>query len=128
MTVESLIAIRDRMRPMMDVAVDRYQGRVPRGYPNLVDTPQLGVVGIEIDASHALYVTSNGDDLYAEIYRRSSRTDNRSSAGREKFSGMPFNDRRPLDPNASDQDLRNLLADLMSYFNAQPNLIHITDD
>lgn len=128
MSVESLSVIRDRLLPMMDVAADRYRGRVPRGYPHLIDTPEQGVIGLEIDASHALFVTSDGADLFAEIYRTSPRTDNRSGAGREKFGGAPFNDRRSLGPDVSDQELRNLLADLMSYFNSQPNLIHITDD
>ncbi|MBA3379809.1 MAG: hypothetical protein H0T93_13080 [Chloroflexia bacterium] len=128
MSVDSLSIIRDRLLPMMEVTADRYRGRVPRGYPHMIDTPQQGVVGLEIDASHALYVTSDGADLFAEIYRRAPRTDNRSGAGREKFSGLPFNDRRPIGADVSDQDLRNLLADLMSYFNSQPNLIHITDD
>ncbi len=128
MSVDSLRAVRDRLLPMLEVTVDRYRTRVPRGYPHLIDTPEQGVVGMEIDASHALFVTSDGDDLFAEIYRRSPRIDNRSGAGREKFGGTPFNDRRPLDRNVTDQELRNLLADLMSYFNSQPNLIHITDD
>lgn len=128
MSVDSLGLVRDRLLPMMEVTADRYRGRVPRGYPHVIDTPQQGVVGLEIDASHALYVTSDGDGLFAEIYRRAPRTDNRSGAGREKFSGLPFNDRRSIGSDISDQDLRNLLADLMSYFNSQPNLLYITDD
>ncbi len=128
MTVDSLTLLRDRLLPMMEVTADRYRGRVPRGYPHLIDTPEQGVLGLEIDSNHALFVTSDGVDLFAEVYRRSSRTDNRSGAGREKFSGLPFNDRRPITTGATDQELRDLLADLMSYFNAQPNLIHITDD
>ncbi len=128
MSVDSLSAIRDRLLPMMEVTLDQYRGRVPRGYPHTIDTPQQGVVGLEIDPSHALYLTSDGVDMFAEIYRRAPRTDNRSGAGREKFSGLPFNDRRPIRADVTDQDLRNLLADLMSYFNSQPNLIHITDD
>jgi len=127
-TVDSLSGIRDRLRPMMEVAADRYRGRVPHGYPHLVDTPEQGLVGLEIDPSHALYVTGDGEELYAEIYRRSPRTDNRSGGGRQKFGGMPLSDRRALGPDVTDQDLRNLLAELMSYYNFQPNLLYFTDD
>lgn len=128
MSVESLRSIRDRILPMLEVAADQYRDRVPRGYPHLIDTPAQGVIGLEIDSSHALFVTSDGDDLFAEIYRRAPRTDNRAGAGRQKPAGVPFNDRRPLDANVTDQDLRNLIADLMSYFNQQPGLLFITDD
>lgn len=128
MSVDSLSNIRDRLVPMMEVTADRYRGRVPYGYPHLIDAPGQGMVGLEIDPSHALYMTTDGDQVYAELYRRSPRSDNRSGAGREKFGGLPFNDRRPIADDVSDQDLRNLLADLMSYFNTQPNLLYITDD
>nr|MBA3378042.1 hypothetical protein [Chloroflexia bacterium] len=73
MSVDSLSLVRDRLLPMMEVTADRYRGRVPRGYPHVINTAQQGVVGLEIDASHALYVTSDGEDLFAEIYRRAPR-------------------------------------------------------
>lgn len=128
MSVDSLSAIRDRMLPMLEVAADQYRGRAPRGFPNVVDAPEQGLFGLEIDPSHALYVTTDGEELFAEVYRRSPRTDNRAGAGRQKPAGVPFNDRRPLPPDITDQDLRNILADLMSYFNNLPNLLYITDD
>ncbi len=128
MSVDSLSTIRDRMLPMLEVAADQYRTRVPRGYPHVINTPDQGVIGLEIDPSHALFVTSDGEGLFAEIYRRSPRTDSRAGAGRQKPAGVPFNDRRVLSADITDQDLRNLIADLMSYFNSQPNLIHITDD
>ncbi|MGC4192569.1 MAG: hypothetical protein QM589_15615 [Thermomicrobiales bacterium] len=128
MSAERLSEIRDRMVPMLQVAVEQYQRRVPAGYPHLVDAVENGTFGIEIDPSHALFVTSNGSDLFAEIYRRNPRTDNRSSASRQKPAGVPFSDRRPLPANVDDQALRNLVAELMSYFNQQPGMIHITDD
>ena len=116
------------MVPMLQVAADQYRRRVPAGYPHLIDAVANGSFGIEIDPSHALYVTSDGTDLFAEMYRRNPRIDNRSSAGRQKPSGVPFSDRRPLPADVDDQTLRNLIAELMSYFNLQPGLIHITDD
>ena len=128
MSVDSLSIIRDRMLPMLEVAAEQYKSRVPRGYPHVVDTLEQGVIGLEIDPSYALYLTSDGEDLFAEIYRRSPRTDTRSGAGYQKNAGQPLTDRRPLDPNATDLELRNLLSDLMSYFNMHPGLIHITDD
>ena len=127
-SVQSLIGIRDRMVPMFAVAAEHYRHRVPAGYPNVIDQPDRGTIGLEIDPNYALFITTDGVDLFAEIYRRSPRTDNRAGAAFQKNSGLPFNDRRPLAPNASDQTLRNLIAELMSYFNVQPNLIHITDD
>ena len=127
-TTSVLVDIRSRIVPMMEVAATQYRHRVPAGYPNVVDQPDRGVVGLEIDPDFALYITAEGDEVYAEVYRRAPRTDNRAGGGRQKFAGTPFNDRRLLDPQISDQGLRNLIAELMSYFNFQPGLIHITDD
>lgn len=127
MAAETLHSIRDRLVPMLEVTRQQYRQRVPMGYPLVVDDVERGIVGIEIDPSHALYVTTEDDALYAEIYRRSPRTDNRASAGRQKSSGVPFSDRRPL-VDAGDQALRNLVAELMSYFNQQPGLLYITDE
>lgn len=128
MTMETLSGIRDRMLPMLQIAADRYRSRVPEGYPNVIDQVDRGMIGLEIEPDYALYVTSDGKDVVAEIYRRNPRTDNRAGAGREKFGGAPFNDTRPLAADISDQELRNLIAELMSYYNFQPGLIHITDD
>ncbi len=127
MSVAMLTGIRDRVMPMFQIAAEQYRARVPAGYPVVVDTPEQGVVGLEIDPSYAVYVTSDGQELFAEVYRRSPRTDQRSSAGRQKESGVPFHDRRPLDPNVSDQTLRNLIAELMTHHNFQPGIIHISD-
>lgn len=128
MSMETLSNIRDRMLPMLQIAADQYRNRVPAGYPNVIDQVDRGVFGLEIDSSYSLFITSEGTDVFAEIYRRNARTDNRASASRQKYSGMPFNDQRPLAADASDQTLRNLIAELMSHFNEQPGLIHITDD
>ncbi len=127
MTVQALTTVRERFLPMLRFAAEEYRLRAPAGYPVVVDTPEAGTIGIELDPSYALYVVSDGADLYADYYFRSARTDVRSSASREKFGGLPFPDRRPLDPSASDQQLRNLLAELMSIWNSQPGLIHISD-
>ncbi len=126
--METLSSLRDRMLPMLQIAADQYRNRVPANYPNVIDQVDRGVIGLEIDSSYSLFITSDGTDVFAEIYRRNARTDNRASASRQKYSGMPFTDQRPLAADASDQTLRNLIAELMSHFNEQPGLIHITDD
>lgn len=127
MSVAGLEGIRERMVPMLRVAAAEYRHRTPNGYPVVLDDRETRTVGIEIDPSFALYVLEEDGALYADLYYRSARTDNRSSASREKYSGMPVNDRRPLPSDVSDLHLRNLLAELMSHWNQQPGIIHITD-
>ena len=112
---------------MLEVVVRQYGPRTPAGYPVLIDEPQRGTVGLLLDPSHSLHFFTDGSTLFSELTARSSRTDARSSAGREKYAGMPFNDRREIAANVSDQQLRNLIAELLSRWNMQPNLIHITD-
>ena len=119
--------VRARMLPMLRFAAEQYRHRTPDGYPVVVDDAERGVLGIEIDPTFSLYVTTEGGELYADLYYRSFRNDARSSASREKFGGMPFHDRRPLTPAVTDQALRNLIAELGSRWNFQPGIIHITD-
>jgi hypothetical protein len=127
-TVDTLGDIRSRIVPMFEVVATQYQGRVPAGFPHVINDTARGLVGLEIDANYALYISTEDDGIYADIYRRDPRTDNRSGASREKYAGQPFHDHRLLDPNMSDQALRNLIAEVMSYFNSQPGLLYITDD
>ena len=127
MSVDQLTTIRDRFLPMARYVEQEYRFRVPAGYPVLHDDTNRGVTGIEIDPSHSLYLTTDGEALYAELTFRSSRFDARSSAGREKFGGRAVVDRRPLPADITDQALRNLLSELMSRWNSQQTVIHITD-
>jgi len=124
---ELLENIRVRVLPMLRLVAEEYRRRVPNGYPVIVDTPDRGVVGIELDPSYALYFVSDGERVWADLSYRSPRNDARSSASREKFGGAPAGDRRPLDGSVSDQGLRNLIAELLSRWNSQPMIIHITD-
>lgn len=126
-SIEQLTQIRDRFLPMLAFAAEEYRHRTPPGYPVLVDAVDRGMIGLELDASYALYVVADVDGLYADMYRQSPRNDTRSSASRQKHAGLPFHDRRPIDLNISDQALRNLIAELMSHWNFQPGIIHITD-
>jgi hypothetical protein len=124
---ETLEQLRQRLMPMLRLVAAEYAQRVPEDYPIIVDSVANGLVGIEIDPNYALYFTVEGDQLYADIYWRSSRYDARTSASREKFAGSPLYDRRRLPPSISDIDLRNLIAELMSRYNFQQGVIHISD-
>jgi hypothetical protein len=126
-SIEMLEQMRERIMPMLRLVAAEYERRVPEGYPIIVDAVANGVVGIEIDPSYALYITVDGGELYADFYWRSSRYDARSSASREKFAGSPVYDRRPLSPLVTDIELRNMIAELMTRYNYQPGLIHISD-
>lgn len=127
MTSSLLDSIRPRVLPMLHVAAQEYKVRVPSGFPAVVDSPDAGLLGFEIDPSYALYLVADDGRLYADLYYRSARTDARSSAMREKFAGAPVVDRRPLPLDVTETHLRNLIAELMSRYNAQPGLIYITD-
>lgn len=127
MATETLQSIRARIIPMLQYVAAEYRYRVPEGYPTIVDTPERGVIGFELDQSHSLYITDDGAVVRAEMYFRSPRNDTNSSASREKFGGLPVDDRRVIDAGISDQGLRNLIAELLSRWNFQPQIIHITD-
>lgn len=127
MSVQLLASVRERVLPMLRFAANEYAQRMPSGYPVVVDDPDGGTVGIELDPSFALYFVDDGGEVHADFYYRSARSDARSSASRQKHGGLPFSDRRPLAPDISDQGLRNLLAELMSRWNAQPGIIYISD-
>lgn len=126
--MQELQDVRDRILPMMQHAAEQYKGRVAPGYPVIVDEVDRGTVGIELDPNFALYITSDAQGLSAEVYRRLSRTDNRATAGRQKYGGAPLSDRRPLPAGVDDQTLRNLIAELKNYLNSQPGYLYISED
>jgi hypothetical protein len=126
-SIEMLQQVRDRVIPMLRLVADEYRPRVAEGYPIVIDSVQDGLVGLEIDPNYALYFATDGNELFTDVYFRSSRNDVRSSAMREKFSGRPIYDRRPLSPSITDVQLRNLIAELMMRHNYQPGLVHISD-
>lgn len=127
MTGSVFDSVRRRVLPMLHIVAGDYHVRAPVGFPAVVDSPEAGLLGFEIDPSYALYLSVDGERLYADMYYRSPRTDARSSAMREKFAGAPVNDRRPLPLDITETHLRNLIAELMSRYNSQPGLIYITD-
>lgn len=126
--MSNLAEIRGRFIPMLNATIDQYQGRVPAGYPNLIDDVDNGTIGLELDSSYGVYVTQDDTGLYAEVYKRDPRTDTRGYAGYQKYAGQPFSDRRPLESAPTDQELRNLVAELKQAFNTQPGLLYITED
>lgn len=127
MSIEVVQQLRARVLPMFQHVQREYRERVPQGYPNIVDAADRGLVGLELDPSHSIYIVTDGAQAYADLSYRSPRNDARSSASREKFGGAPVGDRRPLSSDISDQALRNLVSELMSRWNFQPMIIHITD-
>ena len=126
--MSSLAEIRNRFIPILNVTAQQYAGRVPAGYPHLVDNVAGGTVGLELDPNFALYVTQDDHGIFAEVYTRESRTDSRSTAGRQKYGGAPFSDRRPIEGDLNEQELRNLVGELKAAFNNQPGLLYITED
>ncbi|HET7057019.1 MAG TPA: hypothetical protein VFI12_11185 [Thermomicrobiales bacterium] len=128
MPVDQLSSIRDRFLPMLAYGQNEYGYRVPAGYPIIHDDVERGVIGFELDPMHSIHVTTDGEQIYADVFYRSQRYDVRSSASREKFAGRGVVDRRWLGPHPTDQQLRNLIAELMSRFNQQQTMIYFTDD
>lgn len=126
--MSSLAEIRNRFIPILNVTVEQYRGRVPTGYPNLIDDVDAGTIGLEIDPSFAVYLTQDDEGVFAEIYKRDPRIDARATAGRQKYAGAPVTDRRPLESTPTDQELRNLVAELKMAYNSQPGLLYITED
>lgn len=128
MSTKKLQEIRDRMLPMLAIAAEEYEGRVPAGYPVVIDDVAHGTVGFELDPSYALHITTDGEQLYADVYKRLPRIDSRAYAARQKYAGMPESDQRPLSPDVTDQELRNLIGELKNAFNLMPGMLYITED
>lgn len=127
MAFERLAELRTRLLPMLEYTATEYDYRTPPGYPLVVDTPEQGVIGLEIDPAYAIYFMADGDRIVVEFYIRNPRSDARTSASRMKHGGAPAVDNRVLDEPITDQTLRNLIAELKTAFNQQPSLIHLSD-
>lgn len=121
------LSFRDRLLPMLTYTAREYAQRTPPGYPNVIDEPDQGIIGIALDPSYSLFFLQDTEGWTADITRRNPRTDARSSASSMRHGGAPANDQRLLPADIDDQGLRNLIAELKSYFNQQPGLIHISD-
>jgi hypothetical protein len=121
-------ALRTRMLPMFQVLAEEYRTRTDPGYPVVVDSVDVGgYFGIILDPMYGLYIMTDGERVFAQISMVGWRTDVRSSANKEKFTSLPFEGERPVSSAMSDGQLRNLISELLSYWNTQPLMIHITD-
>lgn len=121
------IGVRERLLPMLRYVAREYETRTPDGYPEVIDEPAQGTVGLALDPSYSLFFTREVDGWTVQMTRRNPRNDARSSASTMRHGGAPLRDGRVLPDDVSDQTLRNLIAELKSHFNQQPGLIHISD-
>ena len=122
-----LATLRERMLPMLKVIAREYVTRTDPGYPIVLDNLESGYFGIMIDPQYALYIMTDGETVFAQLSMVGWRTDVRSSASKEKFTNLPFEGQRPVSNALSDNQLRNLLAELLAYWNTQPLMIRVTD-
>lgn len=126
--VEELRALRDRMLPMLRVVAREYRTRTVAGYPIVVDNVEdAGYFGIHLDPRYGLDILTDGESVFAQLNVIGWRTDVRSSAQKEKFASLPFEGIRVLSSSMSDALLRNLIAELLSFYNTQPLMINVTD-
>ncbi len=114
---------------MLRYVAREYDVRTPDGYPEVIDEPAQGIVGLALDPSFTLFFTRDveGRGWEVQLTRRNARNDARSSASTMRHGGAPLRDSRFLSDDVSDQTLRNVIAELKSHFNQQPGLIHISD-
>ena len=120
--------LRDRMLPMLQVVARRYAALTDGGYPVVSDNVEDGgYFGISLAPDYGLYILSDGNQVWAQLSIVGWRTDARSSANREKFAGLPFDGLRPVAAEMTDTQLRDLIAELLSHWNAQPLNLHRTD-
>ncbi len=126
--VAALRRLRDRILPMLQEVAKEYETRTGPGYPVIMNDVDFGgYFGIMLDPAYGLYFMTDGQQIFAQINMVGWRNDVRSSANKEKFSGLPFGGVRPVPETLTSQQLRNLLAELLSHWNMQPLLIHHTD-
>jgi len=126
--VAALERLRDRLLPMLNEVAREYRTRSEHGYPVIMDNVEAdGYFGIMLAPAYGLSFMTDGEQLFAQINMVGWRNDVRSSANKEKFSGLPFTGVRPLPENLTDQQLRNLIAELLAHWNMQPLLIHQAD-
>jgi hypothetical protein len=126
--VTELRTLRNRVMPMLQEVARTYETRTEPGYPVIMDNVEFGgYFGIMLDPAYGLHFLTDGQQVFAQINMVGWRNDVRSSANKEKFSGLPFGGVRPVSAMLTDQQLRNLIAELLSHWNMQPLLIHQSD-
>lgn len=131
-SVDELLAdlrvLRDRMLPMLEVLREEWDSRTEPGYPVIFDNVDSnGYFGISLDPGYGLFVMIDEGQLTAQLNVVKWRTDVRSAANYEKFASLPGGGLKPVSPEMSDNQLRNLLSELLSHWNIQPMVIRVTD-
>jgi hypothetical protein len=125
--VPLLTELGERILPMFEHVQREYTYRVHPGYPIIVNAPERGAVGLELEPNHSLYLISDGDGVMLRVTYRSSRYDTRNSASREKFGGTTVVDDRPIGTDITDEQLRNAISELLYRFNFQQTMLYFTD-
>ena len=126
--IADLKRLRDRVMPMLREVEKNYETRTEAEYPVVMDDVEFGgYFGIMLDPNYGLYFITDGQQLFAQIKMVGWRNDVRSSANKEKFTGLPFGGVRPIPDTMTDQQVRNLISELLSHWNMQPLFIHHSD-
>ncbi|MEX2426154.1 MAG: hypothetical protein WD401_05245 [Thermomicrobiaceae bacterium] len=126
--LDDLRELRDRMVPMMEALPEEWDTRTEPGYPVIFDNVESGgYFGVNLDPGYGLYIMIDDGQLVAQLNVITWRTDVRSAANREKFSSLPAGGLKPVSPEMSDNELRNLISELLSHWNVQPLVIRVTD-
>jgi hypothetical protein len=126
--IAELRTLRDRMVPMLESVSEAWHDRTEQGYPVIFDNVDgNGYFGIHLDPGYGLYIMLDRGEVIAQINLIGWRTDVRSAANREKFTSLPVEGVRPVSMAMSDNQLRNLIAELLSHWNVQPLVIRVTD-
>ncbi len=122
------LAIRSRVLPILQATKDRYEGRVRRGYPTIIDNVQRGgIFGMTLDSGFGIYFQTDGQRLFAEVHVTHLRTDTLSAANAEKFGGEPYIDQIDIDGSWSTFRYRDLLSRLLVRWDGQQTRNYRTD-
>jgi hypothetical protein len=126
--VARLQELRARVMPILQAVRSEYQRRVRTGYPLLVDNvARGGVFGLTLDPGWGVYFMTDGARLFAELHLTSLRYDTLAAANAEKFGGQPRIERRDIDPGWDDLQYRNLVSELLHFWNYQQTRIYRVD-
>ncbi|MFW6075907.1 MAG: hypothetical protein ACOC9Y_09950 [Chloroflexota bacterium] len=126
--LSDLRELRDRMVPMFEALREEWESRTDPGYPVILDNVETGgYFGIALDPGYGLYIMIDEGQIIAQINVIKWRTDVRSAANYEKFSSLPGGGVKPVTPEMSDNQLRNLISELLVHWNVQPLVIRVTD-
>jgi hypothetical protein len=126
--VGRLLELRARVMPILQAVRSEYQRRVRSGYPLIVDNvARGGVFGLTLDPGWGVYFMTDGTRLFAELHLTSLRYDTLAAANAEKFGGQPEIERRDIDAGWDDLQFRNLVSELLHFWNYQQTRIYRVD-